>query len=99
MRKIRWDVLALFAGAVLFAFVARFLTFHNLPHFSAKVEAQSPQRLKLQSKEKIGDFYTEIRCDSETGNLQYLSYWFNGLGSPVNLTQYIVSNGCTKNSH
>ena len=95
MRKIRWDVLALFAGAVLFAFVARFLTFHNLPHFSAKVEAQSPQRLQLQyhrswGHKEAGEFTSiVVVCDTTTGNLIYTHGFRGGIA--------VVPNGCHKN--
>lgn len=78
------------------------LLFYSPVSPDATLEAQSPQRLQLESKDKVGDFTTEIRCDIRTGNLQYLTYQqVSGLVGPLphsGVVQSIITNGCAKNS-
>ena len=57
--------------------------------FSTRVEAQSPQRLRLQAEEMVNGWGSmQVICDAETGNLIYRT----GLGGLA-----VVPNGCQKN--
>lgn len=92
MRKFRWDVLVFVLGMIAYAFMGRFLTFHNLPpqDFVATVEAQESERFQVYAKYTYGSTGLVSICDKVMGNLVYLTAYHNN-------SLAVVPNGCPKN--
>lgn len=87
----RWQVFLVGLGVVIVLYFTGLITILVKNPLVVKVEAQSPQRFKVQATETISNFYNlMVICDTATGNLLYTSTDYrSGMA--------VVSNSCAKN--